>query len=94
MEDMAKSGADTSRMHHDLVLNINEILQYKNSLANFNIYLILILLLRLKKTQTQNNSSFLSTPHVGKVVTWCFFNRPKSLSRSHEAFLLGAYKTN
>lgn len=37
-------GADTSSVHHDLVLNINKILQYKKSLANFNIYLILKLL--------------------------------------------------
>lgn len=43
---------DTDSMHCDLVLNINEFFQYKNSLANPNICLILKLLFQLKKTNS------------------------------------------
>lgn len=61
-------GVDTNSVHHDLVLNIYEILQYKPSVAKFNIYLILKLLFQYKKTQTQTNSSLISTTHIGNVV--------------------------
>lgn len=47
-------GIDTNSLHHDIVLNINEILQCKNSLANFNIYLILKLLFKLKTHPNPN----------------------------------------